>query len=153
MAQYVVASKKFGQWDASLGLGWGRLADRGIATNPLTYLDDRFESRRSSVGIDDTGEFAVGDFFSGPEVGVFGGVSYAFESLPITAMLEYNPDKYTRDVSRGAPASVHGLWCYMAQITSILRFQSNTVMRLGYVGSLVRHKSRACQASGSSHYL
>lgn len=103
-AEYVVASKRFGQWDASLGLGWGRLADRGVATNPLIYLDNRFENRRSSIGIDDTGEFALGDFFSGPDIGVFGGVSYAFESLPVTAMLEYNPDRYERDVARGAPA-------------------------------------------------
>ena len=103
-AEYVVASKRLGKWDASLGLGWGRLADHGITTNPLTYLDDRFETRRSSISIDDTGEFAFGDFFSGPEIGLFGGVAYAFESVPVTAMLEYNPDKYTRDVSRGAPA-------------------------------------------------
>jgi len=102
-AEYIVASKRFGQLDASLGLGWGRLADRGIATNPLTSLDNRFESRRASVGIDDTGEFAFGDFFSGPEIGVFGGMSYAFDALPLTTMVEYNPDKYTRDVSRGAP--------------------------------------------------
>jgi len=104
-AEYLVASKRFGQWDASLGVGWGRLAGKGIATNPLTYVADRFEVRSTQTdGFGEGGELASGDFFSGPNVGVFGGFSYAFSSLPLTAMVEYNPDQYTRDVGRGASA-------------------------------------------------
>ena len=97
-SEYVVASKQIGNWDATLGMGWGRLAGNGVATNPLTYLDDRFETRDAETGVG--GEVAFGDFFSGPEVGIFGGVSYRFNQLPLTAMVEYNPDQYDTENAR-----------------------------------------------------
>ena len=50
-AEYLVASKRFGQWDASLGVGWGRLAGKGIATNPLTYVAVNSHLEISSPGL------------------------------------------------------------------------------------------------------
>ena len=41
-AEYTVASKRFGQVDLTLGMGWGRLADRGGFGNPFQVLDDGF---------------------------------------------------------------------------------------------------------------
>jgi hypothetical protein len=98
-SEYLVASKQFGNTDITLGVGWGRLAGKGLVSNPLKQIDDRFAVRSSETGLG--GEFSFGDFFSGPEVGIFGGVSHAFESLPLTAMLEYNPDQYDWDARNG----------------------------------------------------
>ena len=94
-SEYVVASKQIGNTDITLGVGWGRLAGKGLVSNPLKQIDDRFSVRSSDTGLG--GEFSFGDFFSGKEVGIFGGVSHAFESMPVTAMLEYNPDQYDWD--------------------------------------------------------
>lgn len=106
-SEYVVASKRFGQLDTSLGVGWGRLAGNGVFENPLINLSDRFETRRDLTGVgavEEAGTVELGDFFSGPEVGLFGGVSYDFKTWPVTAMIEYNPDEYLLEVARGAKA-------------------------------------------------
>jgi len=108
-SEYVVASKRFGQLDVSLGVGWGRLAGEGLFENPLIYLSDRFETRRdlTAVGaVEEAGTVELGDFFSGPEVGLFGGLSYEFKTWPVTAMIEYNPDEYVLEVPRGGEAPV-----------------------------------------------
>ena len=44
-SEYIVGSKRFGKLDATLGVGWGRLAGRGMFDNPLGYLDSRFDRR------------------------------------------------------------------------------------------------------------
>ena len=98
-SEYVVASKKISNFDITLGIGWGRLAGKGDFRNPLTFVSDSFEERVLNVGLG--GELASGAFFSGEESGVFGGISYQLESLPVSLMLEYNPDQYFFEVARG----------------------------------------------------
>ena len=98
-SEYVVASKRFGNLDATLGMGWGRLAGKGQFDNPLGYIADRFETRPGFSG--EGGEIELGNFFSGKKASLFGGFSYEFESLPITFTAEYNPDQYDWDFSRG----------------------------------------------------
>ncbi len=98
-SEYLVASKQVGSTDFTLGLGWGRLAGSGVLSNPLTRIDDRFATRSAETGLG--GEVSFGNFFSGRDVGVFGGTSHKFESVPVTAMLEYNPDQYDWDSTRG----------------------------------------------------
>lgn len=97
-SEYVVASKRIGRSDITFGFGWGRLAGKGVMSNPLIQIDDRFSLRTAETG--QGGEFSLGDFFSGPDVGAFGGVEYSFASLPLSAKVEYNPDQYDFDVSR-----------------------------------------------------
>lgn len=91
-SEYFVASKRFGALDATLGVGWGRLADEGVFSNPLTNLSDRFAQREIDAELG--GELATGSFFSGPNMGIFGGLEYDFERWPVTLVAEYNPDQY-----------------------------------------------------------
>ena len=52
-SEYIVGSKRFGNTDVTLGLGWGRLAGKGLLGNPLRVLNDRFamsRCRRSGAG-------------------------------------------------------------------------------------------------------
>ena len=104
-SEYLVASKKINNFDITLGLGWGRLAGEGHMKNPLRYLSDSFDERASNFGLG--GQLATGTFFSGADVGFFGGLKYQFESVPAAIMLEYNPDQYTFETALGgrAPAS------------------------------------------------
>ncbi len=91
-SEYIVASKQFGDFDLTVGMGWGRLAGKGDIKNPLTYLSDRFSIREQDVG--KGGKLSTGAFFSGKKAGFFGGLSYTAPSLPLSIMVEYNPDQY-----------------------------------------------------------
>jgi len=91
-AEYLVASKEVGDFDLTLGLGWGRLAGKGDFKNPLIELSDFFSSRANDFGRG--GELSIDMLFSGEKVGFFGGLSYQPDALPVSLMLEYNPDQY-----------------------------------------------------------
>ena len=98
-SEYLVASKAVGNVDLTLGMGWGRLAGKGDFNNPLTYLSDSFDSRGGFEGLG--GELSTDMFFSGKKAGFFGGVNYRLDSLPVSLLLEYNPDQYDWESSRG----------------------------------------------------
>jgi hypothetical protein len=98
-SEYLVASKAVGDFDFTLGMGWGRLAGNGDINNPLIQLSDRFSGRETDVGRG--GQLSSGAFFSGEKAGFFGGAAYQFDSLPVSLMLEYNPDQYNLEVSVG----------------------------------------------------
>ena len=98
-SEYLVASKKIGNFDVTAGMGWGRLAGNGDFNNPMIHLSDSFEVRDGFEGVG--GEFSTGMFFSGKKAGLFGGISYQSESLPLSVMLEYNPDQYDFSFNRG----------------------------------------------------
>ena len=98
-SEYLVASKKYGNFDVTVGMGWGRLSGKGDFNNPFINLSDSFEVRDGFDGVG--GEFSTGMFFSGKKAGLFGGVSYQPESLPLSVMLEYNPDQYGYESVRG----------------------------------------------------
>ncbi len=100
-SEYVVASKRINRFDLTLGIGWGRLAGKGDFRNPMTLISDSFEVRDSFEGLG--GELSTGAFFSGRDAGVFGGISYQLDPLPVSLMLEYNPDQYTSEVNKGGP--------------------------------------------------
>ncbi|MCC5974772.1 MAG: YjbH domain-containing protein, partial [Rubellimicrobium sp.] len=70
-AEYLVATKTFGDFRATVGLGWGRLAGVGGFDNPLGIFDDRFNERpvRSTVGLG--GQIDTSRWFRG-DAAVFG---------------------------------------------------------------------------------
>jgi hypothetical protein len=76
--EYVVASRRWGPLDVSLGLGFGRLGTRGDFANPLTDLSDGFRTRPRDVGRGGTLRL---DFFRGENVAVFGGAEYSLPRL------------------------------------------------------------------------
>jgi hypothetical protein len=98
-AEYVVASKAIGNFDFTLGMAWGRLAGEGDISNPMIQLSDSFKVRSGFTG--KGGELSSGAFFSGKKAGFFGGAAYQFDSLPVSLMLEYNPDQYDFEFNRG----------------------------------------------------
>ena len=93
--EYIVGSKRFGRFDLSLGLGWGRLASRGTLKNPLTWISDGFDTR--------SGDFDLGgkptlDYFQGPDLGVFAGVEYQPRIHNLKIQLEYSSDSYKEEL-------------------------------------------------------
>lgn len=99
-SEYLVANKAFGPLDLSLGVGWGRFADRAIFSNPLAQLSDRFSERNSDFG--EGGTVQLDAFFAGPDVGMFGGVSYELPKYNLNLLAEYNSDNYAYERRQGA---------------------------------------------------
>lgn len=98
-SEYIVGSKKIGDFDLSLGVGWGRLADKGDFKNPLRSLSESYAVRDTDYG--EGGEVEVDTFFRGPNVGLFGGIQYDVPGWPAKLVVEYNPDQYRWEVARG----------------------------------------------------
>ena len=110
-AEYLVASKTFGDLDVTLGMGWGRLAGKGHFKNPLTQLSDSYSQRSNDVGLG--GELSTNLFFRGEQVGLFGGAQYTLSDLPLSILVEYNPDQHDWEY-RG--------WCCAAKEPRECRF-------------------------------
>jgi len=92
-SEYLVASKRMGAFDASLGLATGYIGNRGDFRNPLTSIDDRFETRPKAQG---TGSLNSDGMFRGP-VGVFGGVAYQTPWEPLQLKVEYDGNDYKHE--------------------------------------------------------
>jgi hypothetical protein len=103
--EYLVASKRFGEVDTSLGIGWGRYAGTATVRNPLTLIFPSFRNRSSSynqTGFGNApGSGLFGNFFHGPEVGVFGGAVWHTPLDGLSVMVEYDSDNYALEKSNG----------------------------------------------------
>ena len=138
-SEYVVASKQFGQTDVSFGLGWGRLAGTGDISNPAKWISSRFDVRNAEVG--EGGELSLDNFFSGSEVGFFGGIEHRFRALPLSLIAEYNPDQYDFDVARGglrpkSPLSVGLTWDALPGVAITASYQHQEELGLAFQFSL-----------------
>ncbi|MEL0616598.1 YjbH domain-containing protein [Cobetia marina] len=92
-SEYLVASKRYGDLDVSLGLGWGYLGTRGDFSNPLALVRSSLETRSDTTS-DNGGDFQLGSMFSGSPA-VFGGIEYQTPWDPLTLMLEYEGNDYS----------------------------------------------------------
>jgi hypothetical protein len=96
--EYVVASKRFGPLDFSLGMGWGRLGSTALFKNPLASGFSSFESRPTLTNPGGT-NFNV--FFHGPDAGLFGGVVWHTPIERLSLIAEYSSDRYDLEAERG----------------------------------------------------
>jgi len=92
--EYVVAGKRHGRWDWSLGMGWGYVGGRGNLSNPLSALSPKFDKRVKDVGMG--GNLALTSYFRGP-VSLFGGVQYQPAWAPLVLKLEYDGNDYQHE--------------------------------------------------------
>jgi len=100
-SEYLVASKHWNNFSFTLGLGWGDMAGDDDLKNPFIYLSDKFRTREDgAAGGNEAGEIPTGSAFQGETVGIFGGISYQLERLPLTLLLERNPEYNRYDVNR-----------------------------------------------------
>ncbi len=97
-SEYLVASKRFGSFDASLGFATGYIGNRGDFSNPLGIIDDKFKDRRPIANSDITqaGKFGLSNMFKGP-VGIFGGVTWQTPLDYLLVKMEYDGNDYKRE--------------------------------------------------------
>ncbi len=92
--EYLVASKRFGAVDTSLGLAWGYgVGGSGPIGNPFRLLSDRFDERSGNPRGDPT----IEDLFSGPDIDVFAGLEYRTPIKGVSLKLEYDPNDYREE--------------------------------------------------------
>jgi len=125
-SEYLVGTKAWNNFDFTLGLGWGRLAGEGDFKNPFSLLTPAFNSRSHDTG--QGGTFSVTSFFRGEKVGLFGGVEYSFDDVPVSLQVEYNPDLHSREIGYGlaqpaSPISVGVNWQFNDDMTLSLTHQ------------------------------
>ncbi len=101
-SEYIVASKKINNFDVSLGMGWGRLAENNAIKNPLINLSKSFLDRSNKVneGGKFGGKLRNSTFFKGPKVGIFGGIKYSVPNSNINFLVEYNTDSHDLAIRR-----------------------------------------------------
>lgn len=93
--EYVVATRSFGpRLNASLGMGWGRLASHGGFSNPLSALHPGFADRPGTHAITG-GLVEFRNFFRG-NAALFGGMEYQATDR-LTLLAEYSSDAYVRE--------------------------------------------------------
>jgi hypothetical protein len=93
-SEYLVASKAWGPFDFSLGIGWGYLGTAGNVTNPFCSYSDKYCYRDNSNK--KAGSFDFGDMFHGP-ASIFGGIEYQTPWQPLRLKLEYEGNDYSGD--------------------------------------------------------
>lgn len=107
-AEYLVASKAWGPFDFTLGLGWGYLGTSGNVKNPLCSASDKYCYRDNSYK--QAGSIDGSQMFHGP-ASLFGGVEYQTPWQPLRLKLEYEGNNYQQDFA--------GSWSKKVSLTSV----------------------------------
>jgi hypothetical protein len=144
--EYLVANKRFGAIDASLGLATGYLGNRGDIANPLRLIDSGFETRPSSRGPTQLNTNAM---FRGP-IGVFGGITWQtpFEQLLVKVELDgndYKTEPRGTRLDQRSPINVGLVYrpTPNLELTAGLERGDTPVFGLAFVGNLKTARSNA----------
>lgn len=97
--EYVVASKRFGDIDTSIGMGWGRRAGTAQIANPFGLIFRSFKNRQSYFGHAGGADFNA--FFHGEKVGIFGGAVWHTPLDGLSLLVEYDSDTYSAERATG----------------------------------------------------
>jgi len=92
--EYIVGSKRVGDFDVSLGVGWGYVGGRGNFSNPFGKLFPSFNTRNNNFG--QGGSFSLSSYFHGPAA-LFGGMQYHTPWRPVMLKLEYDGNNYQNE--------------------------------------------------------
>ncbi len=89
-SEYLVGTKRTGNFDLTAGFAWGILGSADNISNPLDKFDDAFLERNADQG--QGGQFSSKSWFSG-KTALFGGVEYDLKKYGLRFKLEYDTSK------------------------------------------------------------
>lgn len=99
-AEYLVASKQYKNFEFNFGLGWGVLSGDSNTKNILFEIFPSLEQRVSTNAAPGEGGQLQSDiFFSGKNIGFFGGIKYTFDGIPLSLVVEYDPNVFLSGAS------------------------------------------------------
>jgi len=96
--EYIVSSKRIGDFDLSVGLGWGAFSTNEGIDNPLVDIDESFNSRPIDYG--KGGNIQFDRWFRGEKASSFYGLEYLNKYSGIRFKVDYdssNPFNLTKD--------------------------------------------------------
>lgn len=94
-SEYIVASKRFGNWDATAGIGWGRMGEGADLASPFALATGRRTDSRSGGAAHDGALARPSDWFSGKRAAVFGGLEYFPDFAPaVSFKLDWNGSRW-----------------------------------------------------------
>lgn len=96
--EYLVGSKRFGNFDTSLGLGWGYLGNRGTYSNPFSFISNKFNTRPNAQASNNgqVGQLSTKTFFRG-RTALFGGVQWQTPIDGLVAKVELDGNNYASE--------------------------------------------------------
>jgi len=94
-SEYLVGSKRWFDFDFTLGLAWGYLGSQGGIRNPFTVFGSSFERRQTSSDFGGTPQTA--QWFKGREAAIFGGVEWRTPYDGLWLKAEYDTISYTQE--------------------------------------------------------
>jgi Exopolysaccharide biosynthesis protein YbjH/Capsule biosynthesis GfcC len=135
--EYMVANKRAGPLDWSLGLGWGYVGSRGNLRNPLGLIKRSFDKPRQldQAAIGEGGNLAVSSYFHGPTA-LFGGVQYQSRWEPLILKLEYDGNDYQHEAlannqRQNSPWNVGATYRSGSAFEMTLAFERGNKLTLG----------------------
>lgn len=97
-SQYLVASRRFYDFDFSLGLAWGRAGTKGGLYNPFRLLSNSHFGRPYTPAVPGgsgvPGSVTVSDLFIGKDVGFIGGVRWKTPVRNVFLDVEFDGNNY-----------------------------------------------------------
>jgi membrane-associated phospholipid phosphatase len=133
--EYVVANKRWGNWDASLGIGWGYLGSRGNIKNPFSLIGDQFDTRlATTTGFGGTPSTQT--WFHGSSA-LFGGVQWQSPSSPLTLKLELDGNNYQHEPQDNnqatrSPINFGLAYAYSPNLDFSLAYERGNQFMLGF---------------------
>lgn len=134
-SEYLVANKRWGNWDASLGLGWGYMAGRGNVKNPLSVFGKEFDTRAAPT-VGQGGTVNGQSMFHGPAA-LFGGVQWQSPSSPWVVKLELDGNDYQHEPQGNnqtapSPLNIGAVYRYSPNIDLSLGLERGNTFMLGF---------------------
>lgn len=104
-SEYVVASKRYYDFDFTVGLGWGRLGSSADFSNPVGILVDSFDERPRGFegGFENSGQLEAETWFRG-DMAVFGGVVWTPDRGLLSLYAEVEGNDYQSERGPNLPA-------------------------------------------------
>ncbi len=93
-SEYFALSKRIYDFDFTAGVAWGRLGSSGHLKNPFANLSSHFENERD---FRDEDSASPSDWFTGKEIGFFGGVEYFTALKGLSLKADFNADAYNAE--------------------------------------------------------
>ena len=130
-SEFVTASKRYGPFDFTIGIGWGNMAESGNIKNPFCEYKDTWCQRNNSYS-GSGGKFEFDSLFHGPAA-LFGGVEYQTPWQPLRLKLEYDGNDYSKEfaghIYQDSPWNVGAVYRVFENMDSHLSWQrGNTLM-------------------------
>lgn len=132
-SEYLAASKRWGDIDFTLGIGWGNMAESANISNPFCNYKESFCVRPGFNGI--PGDFELGNMFHG-SAALFGGIEYQTPWKPLRVKVEYDGNDYSQEyagvIHQSTPINVGLVYKATSLLDTTISYQRGNTLMWGF---------------------